>query len=57
LAGLRVATSAWCGPVGRLTALHDWHIHGLDVNRGYDVQALRGRSSAARRPAPAQARR
>ena len=37
--------------------VHDWHITGLDVNRGYDVQALRGAQFSGAAAAPAQARR
>lgn len=34
---------------------HDWHITGLDVNRGYGVQALRGPQFSGAAASPAQA--
>ncbi len=37
--------------------VHDWQITGLDVNRGYDVEALRGAQFSGAAAAPAQARR
>jgi hypothetical protein len=36
--------------------VHDWHITGLDVNRGYDVMALRGAQFSGAAAAPAQPR-
>jgi hypothetical protein len=36
---------------------HDWHITGLDVNRGYGVQALAGPDFSGAAAAPAQALR
>jgi hypothetical protein len=37
--------------------VHDWGITGLDVNRGYDVQALRAAQFSGAAAAPAQSRR